>query len=74
MKIGELAAQASLAPSAEVKREANAMSSLAPPLSGKLPLPSFPNRGLSTLGGTPAFRVSPVQSALTEKDGDKWAN
>jgi hypothetical protein len=74
MKIGELAAQARLAPSAEEKREANAMSTLAPLLCGKLPPPSFPNRGLSTLGCTPCFGVSSVPSALTEKDRDKWAN
>jgi hypothetical protein len=69
MKIGELAAQAGLAPSAVEKREANAMGTLPPPLCGKLPAPSFPNRGLSTLACKPCFRVNPLQTALTEETG-----
>jgi hypothetical protein len=71
MKIGELAAQAGLAPSAVEKREANAMCTLPPPLWVKHPPPSFPHRGLSTLGCKPSVRVGPLQPANTEKDRDK---
>jgi hypothetical protein len=74
MKIGEPGAQASLAPSAEEKGRLMPCPLLLRRFAGSSLLLFFPNCGPSTLGCTPSFRVSPVQSALTGKDGDKWAN